>query len=163
MAAALTRREVIAGIAPAVAIGLMPCAARAAGNDPVAFARELYALPELWGDATKDDAAIDRYLAPDLAKLVRENYAKTDFESALDYDPLIQAQEAEDDLKPKFKLANRGASEATVKVAFDNFEEHTELALDLLMTGKGWRLADLHPSDGSSLILELTELNAASE
>ena len=157
MSPLLNRRALLASMA---AGGLLVAApAFAAGDDPISFARALYALPYLWTDATADDA-IDRYLAPDLAALIRTNYAKDDIESALDYDPLIQAQEA-DEIKPVFKLESRAGKDASVRASFDNFGEPTTVVLDLLQTADGWRLADIRTDDGGSLALELTELNAA--
>ncbi len=161
MPALFTRRLLLAAAGVAGLAAHLPRVA-AAADDPVAFARSLYALPFLWSDATADDEAINRYLSPELGALIRENYAKDDFEAALDYDPLVQAQEA-DEIKPTFTVENKAGKDASVRVDFENFGEAITLTLDLVLTDDGWRLADVRPVGGQSLVLEVTELNAAAK
>jgi hypothetical protein len=158
MTSPLTRREFLVAVSTSAVAAGLPNFALAA-DDPVAFAKSLYALQNLWSDATADDDAMAKYLDPKLAELVKANYAKEDFESALDYDPLVQAQDF-DQIKPAFKVDSRTPKEATVRATFKNFDETTTVILDLVLTAKGWRLADVHTTDGASLVLELTELNA---
>jgi hypothetical protein len=153
-----TRRHVLGAGAALIAAGFLPDFALAA-DDPVAFARSLYALENLWSDITADDEAMAKYLDPKLAALVAANYAKDDFESAIDYDPLVQAQDF-DQVKPTFKVEGNNGKEAGVRSTFRNFDETTTIVLNLVMTPKGWRLADIHNGDGGSLVQEITELNA---
>ncbi|CAN5200335.1 hypothetical protein BH10PSE9_BH10PSE9_20110 [soil metagenome] len=157
MPSSLTRRDFIALGSAFVVVAALPPAAFAA-DDPVAFAKSLYALKNLWSDATADDEAMAKYLDPKLAALVATNYSIDDFESAIDYDPLVQAQDY-DQIKPVFKVESQSAKDATVRSTFKNFGETTTIVLDLVMTPKGWRLGDIHNSDGGSLVQEITELN----
>ena len=114
----------------------------------------------MWSDVTADDAAIAKYLDANLAALVAENYAKDDFENALDYDPLIQAQDFES-IKPVFAVEQQTDTRAVVVATVENFGETTVVTLDLTKTAGGWRLADIIAGEGSSLLAELKELNAA--
>jgi hypothetical protein len=132
-----------------------------AEDDPVAFAQSLYDLPALWSDVTADEEAMAMYLDEKLTALIVENYAKEAFESALDYDPLIQAQDF-DEIKPTFKVVQQTAKQAAVLSSFENFGEPMEITLDLTKTADGWRLSDIIDREGGSLAAELKELNAAS-
>ena len=155
----LTRREFIATAAAAAVLLALPALA-IAEDDAAAFAKSLYDLPNLWSDVTADDAAIAKYLDANLAALVTENYAKDDFENALDYDPLIQAQDFES-IKPVFAVEQQTDTRAVVIATIENFGETTVVSLDLTKTAGGWRLADIIAGEGSSLLAELKELNAA--
>jgi hypothetical protein len=156
----ITRRRVLAAIA-AAGFGIASPALAGPGESAAeTFVRSLYALPQLWADVTADSTAMDRYLDPDLAALVAENYAKTAVESALDYDPLIQAPDVEA-LKTDYTVDAENEAVAVVTVAVENFGETTFVHLDLVMTQDGWRLADIRASDNTSLVGELKRLNAA--
>jgi hypothetical protein len=159
MLVSLTRRHALAIL---VAGALLPATASLAGaaeSAAATFVQSLYALPGLWGDVSADDASRARYLDANLAALVSENYAKENIESALDYDPLIQAQDF-DDLQTTVTVDAENDKTATVTVVVDNFGERTFVHLDLVMTADGWRLADVRASDNSSLVAELKTLNA---
>jgi hypothetical protein len=132
-----------------------------AADDPVAFAKSLYDLPSLWSDVLDKPEA---YLAPELKTLVDEN-GKYDQELdyAIDYDPLVQAQEWEVLDKLTFDVETSTTTSATIKVSFVNFDEDVTVRIDLVLTDKGWRLADVHNSDGGSLVEEITQLNAAAK
>jgi hypothetical protein len=155
----LTRRHALAMFAAGPLLGTMASLAEAAESAAATFVRSLYALPELWGDVAADETSRARYLDANLAALVTENYAKENVESALDYDPLIQAQDF-DDLQTTVTVDAENDKSATVTVVVDNFGERTFVHLDLAMTADGWRLADVRASDNSSLVAELKELNA---
>jgi hypothetical protein len=155
----LTRRQFIASASAAVLLLALPSLAFAE-DDAAAFAKSLYELPNLWSDVTADDAAIAKYLDPNLGALVRENYSKDDFENALDYDPLIQAQDFET-VKATFDIEQQTETRAVVVATVENFGEISVVTLDLTKTTDGWRLSDVVVADGSSLVAELKELNAA--
>ena len=154
-----TRRAVARMVLAAAGIVLLPRLAEA--DDALAFAQSLYALPNLWGDVTADDAAIAKYLAPDLAALIKANYDNPDPDAALDYDPLVQAQDFED-VKTKFTVKSETPAAATIEVAIDNLDASTTVMLDLVKIGDGWKLANVHGPDGPSLAEELKQLNSNS-
>jgi len=160
MTDSITRRQFVAS-ASAVALVLAFPRWAFAADDAIAFAKSLYALPNLWGDVTTDAAAIDKYLDKNLGDLITENYAKTDFDSALDYDPLVQAQDYED-IKATFTIETQTATTAVVDAAIDNFGEASVVVLDLTKTPAGWRLSNIRTDQESpSLIDELKDLNAS--
>lgn len=158
----ITRRQFVTG-ASAVAIVLtLPRWAFAATDGAVEFAKSLYALPALWSDVTADDAAIAKYLDPNLGALIKANYAKTDFDSALDYDPLVQAQDFED-VKATFTVETETDTTAVIDAHVDNYGEDSVVVLDLAKTPNGWRLANVRTDEQSpSLVDELKQLNANS-
>jgi hypothetical protein len=143
------------------ALGALRVPPSRAGDDPVAFAQSLYKLKNYWRDAAGSRAARRKYLTIDLAGLVVANYAKKSPDSALDYDPLVQAQDFE--IKNlAFAVESQTDKTANIRAAFVNFDQKTTLVLNLALTDKGWRLADIHNSNGESLVEELRRLNAAS-
>jgi hypothetical protein len=142
----LTRRQFIASASAAVLLLALPSLAFAE-DDAAAFAKSLYELPNLWSDVTADDAAIAKYLDPNLGALVRENYSKDDFENALDYDPLIQAQDFET-VKATFDVEQQTETRAVVVATVENFGEISVVTLDLTKTTDGWRLSDVVVADG---------------
>jgi hypothetical protein len=152
----LTRRSAVWMIVTAAGLAALPRAARA--DDALAFVEALYALPNLWGDVTADDAAIAKYLAPDLAALIKANYDNPDPDAALDYDPLVQAQDFQD-IKTRFTVKGENDTAATIVVAVDNFDASTTVTLSLMKTADGWRLANVQGPDGPSLADELKQLN----
>jgi hypothetical protein len=154
-----TRRHALAILAAGALLTATASLASATESAAATFVQSLYALPGLWGDVSADDASRARYLDANLAALVAENYAKEDIESALDYDPLIQAQDF-DDLETTVTVDAENDTTATVTVVVDNFGERTFVHLDLAMTADGWRLSDIRASDNSSLVEELEKLNA---
>jgi len=155
-----TRRKFLAIASATALVAVLPALALAADDDAGAFVRSLYALPNLWGDVTADDAAIAKYLDAKLGALITENYAKDDPESALDYDPLIQAQDF-DEISATFIVDKETDTSAVVTAVVENFDERTHVTLDLTRTADGWRLADVLAPDGSSLLTELKKLNAS--
>src|SRR5665213_3753226 len=150
-------RRAAAGLLLA-ALSMVALPRLALADDALTFAQSLYALPNLWGDVTADDAAIAKYLAPDLAALVKANYDNPDPDAALDYDPLVQAQDFED-VKTRFAVKSETDSAAAIDVAIDNLGASTSVTLDLAKTTEGWRLADVHGPDEPSLAEELKQLN----
>src|SRR6187549_1877653 len=85
----LTRRSFISTTAAALTLLSLP--ARAAGDDALAFAQSLYKLDGLWSDIAKDRA---KYLGPELIAAMTANDKFGDNpDYALDYDPLVQAQD----------------------------------------------------------------------
>ena len=160
MVAPISRRRFVAGVSVAIAGVALPVVAFAGETDPIAFARSLYALENYWADVTATDETTRHYLDDNLAALVAENYAKDNVESALDYDPLVQAQDW-DEVTTHFTVDSQNATSVVVTVGIENFGERTNVTLDLTMTSDGWRLSDILGADGASLVKELKRLNAA--
>jgi hypothetical protein len=131
------------------------------GNDAIAFVRSLYAVDGYWNGVTADEATALRYLDAPLAELILANYARENVDATLSYDPLLQAQEG-DDVAILLSLRTIETATASVNVTVKSFDGPVFLILDLVATPDGWRLADVHGSDGSSLIEELRNLNAGS-
>jgi hypothetical protein len=143
---------------PAIALVVaLPGLARA--DDALTFAQSLYALPNLWGDVTADPPAIAKYLDGTLGDLITANYTKSNPDAALDYDPLVQAQDFED-VQTRFTVERETDADAVITVAVRNFDAQTTVTLDLAKTAGGWRLANVQGPDGPSLVDELKQLNA---
>ncbi|MEJ0013141.1 MAG: DUF3828 domain-containing protein [Bauldia sp.] len=156
----ITRRQFVAGASVVAIVAALPQWAFAADDAAVAFAKSLYALPGLWGDVTADDAAIKKYLDKNLGDLITANYAKTDAEAALDYDPLVQAQDFED-VKTTFTVTSESDTAAVIDAHVDNYGEDSVVTLDLTKTADGWRLANIRTdAETPSLVDELKQLNS---
>src|SRR5258705_7604337 len=99
----LTRRAFLALAATAASAATFPAFAQA--DDALAFVRSLYKLKALWSDV---EASRPQYLTPDFAAVIDENdkYGD-DLEYAVDYDPLVQAQDW--DVLKEFKLTLENA------------------------------------------------------
>ena len=152
-------RQCFVFLVAAIAVGTAPLAAQAE-DDPIAFVQSLYALPNLWADVTTDQGTIAEYLDKNLGALITENYAKNDYSAALDYDPLVQAQDF-DQVKATLKLEKQAAAAATVDAEVNNLGEVTDIKLDLTKTNDGWRLSNVRTDEESpSLVDELKQLNA---
>lgn len=155
----INRRQFVYAAAASVFVAALPGLAFAAEQSALDFARSLYSLKNYWSDITADEITTGLYLDANLAALIKENYAKDDFDSALDYDPLVQAQDW-DEVVTHFKVVSEDAKTAVVSVAIDNVDEHTTVTLHLTKTANGWRLSDIIAVDDSSLVAELKQLNA---
>lgn len=156
----ITRRQFVAGVSVVAAVAALPRWAFAADDAAVDFAKSLYALPNLWSDITADDAAIKKYLDKNLGDLIRTNYAKTDDESALDYDPLVQAQDFED-VKATFTVQSETGTTAVIDAHVNNYGEDSVVTLNLTKTAEGWRLSDISTDEETpSLAEELKQLNS---
>jgi hypothetical protein len=160
MPSGVTRRHLLATGGAFIA-GVARARIALAESAVLAFARSLYAFDNYWSGVTEDEETTRKYLDQNLADLILQNYAKEDFESALDYDPLLQAQDW-DEVKTTFTVNSETEKQAVVTVAVENFGERTFITLELTNTTDGWRLSDIRGADGASLVEELKRLNAAS-
>ena len=143
----LTRRAFLAVAATAASTAALPALGQV--DEALAFVRSLYKLKALWSDV---EANRRLYLTPDFAAVIDENdQFGDDLEYAVDYDPLVQAQDW--DVLKEFKLTpeNATAGKATVKASFVNLDRPTTVRFELVKTADGWRVADLYNSDGASL------------
>jgi hypothetical protein len=141
------RWSIAAAIAAAASLAGPP--AIAAPGDPVAFAKTLYAMPELWMSigATPDNRG--QFLAPALAKWIVD--AHGDFVNMLEYDPLADSQ--------PFLLSNEtftlvGGDDggASVKVDFKSYDRPHTVTLKLVSSGGRWLLADIDFPNRGTLI-----------
>ena len=126
----LTRRSFISTTAAALTLLSLPAAA--AGDDALAFAQSLYKLDGLWSDIAKDRA---KYLGPELIAAMTANDKFGDNpDYALDYDPLVQAQDWDELKDLKFTVEQSSADKATIRVDFTNMEDPTTVRLNLVHT-----------------------------
>jgi hypothetical protein len=127
------------------------------GDDALAFVRSIYKLKALWSDV---EANRGQYLTPEFAAVIDENDKySSEPDYSVDYDPLVQAQDF-DVLKDfKLTLENSSPGKATIRVSFVKLDQPTTVHFDLVKTGEGWRIADLHNSEGASLVHEYEDLN----
>src|SRR5260221_8696031 len=133
------RRVFLAFAATAASAAALPAFAQA--DDALAFVRSLYKLKALWSDV---EANRLQYLTPEFAADIDENDKySSELDYAVDYDPLVQAQDW--DVLKNFKLTLESASgaKATVKASFVNLDQPITVRLDLAKTPEGWRIADL--------------------
>ncbi len=129
-------------------------AGAAAEQTPKAFLEKLYANyvgPHRNGLRYDSDKAMAGYLSPGVITLMDKMYAaarKADEVPALDGDPFVDAQEW--DIKG-FDIAvdQAGDDKATGHVRFRNLGEDKSITLDLVRVKAGWRIDDIHYSDGT--------------
>lgn len=134
------------GAGLAVAPPMAARAAPAAGGAPDAVVRDIYkhyleTEPErlIPFDYTAP-ATTKAYFDPGLAKLLVAEGKRT--ELRLDFDPFVDGQDFEID-KVSLTITAQSAKEATVTARFLNFDEPKLITYKLVMTGEGWRIADV--------------------
>lgn len=144
------RLGIAAAMAAAVSLAGPP--AIAAADDPVAFAKTLYALPELWMSIVATPDGRGEYLTPALARWVVD--VDDNFVDYLEYDPLADSRsfQLSDEI---FALAGVDAFGTRVKVDFKNHDSPHTVTLKLVRSGDHWRLADIDFPDGRTLIRDL--------
>ena len=141
----LERRLVLVGFCA------LPFAAQAQAQSPQSFLQSIYD-PYL-----KDDFKgqpywqVDRYFSPELARAIEADMREAKRRGevpALDGDPFIDAQDWDvENLAINVKTDGDG-HKATGEVTFDNLGKRTQVTLDLLRTGIGWRIADIKSPSG---------------
>jgi ABC-type transporter MlaC component len=158
MPAMLTRRTFLAFSALASAATVLPALAQAQASDPVAFAKALYQLDGMWSDVI---AAPKKYLTDEFSAVVDENSQySSDLEYAVDYDPLVQAQDWDELKDLKFTSESNAGGKAVIRVEFSNTDDAVTVRLDLVQTGDGWHIADVRDAKGFSLLQEYRDLNS---
>ncbi len=97
------------------------------------------------------DKALARYFTPEVIKLMDKMYAaakKSGDVPALDGDPFIDAQDWE--IKSfDITVDQAGGDKATGHVRFKNFGDDKSITLDLVHLKPGWRIDDIHWSEGT--------------
>jgi hypothetical protein len=136
----LSRRLAIA------ALGALPLAARAQTQSPQTFLQSIYEPYLKAGFKGQPYWQLDRFFAPPLARVIdadmREAKRRVEVPK-LDGDPFLDAQE--------WDIENLAISVKAdgPKATFDNFGKRTAVALDLVQTPVGWRIADIKGPSGS--------------
>lgn len=94
---------------------------------------------------------VDRYFTPELARAIEADMREAKRRGevpALDGDPFIDAQDWDvENLGIKVTTDGDG-QKATGEVSFDNLGKRTQVTLDLLRTGMGWRIVDIKSPSG---------------
>lgn len=93
---------------------------------------------------------VDRYFTPDLARAIEADMreAKRRGEAPLlDGDPFVDAQDWDID-KLSISVQADGPK-ATGLVSFENLGKPTQITLDLVRTGVGWRISDIKAPSGT--------------
>ena len=141
----LRRRLVLA------AFGALPIAARAQPISAEGFLQSIYD-PYLKHDFKGQPYwQVDRYFAPELARIIEADMREAKRRGevpALDGDPFIDAQDWDvENLAINVRTDGDG-QKATGEVSFDNLGKRTQVTLDLLRTGMGWRIVDIKSPSG---------------
>ena len=132
------------------AICLLPFAAQAQEQTAQAFLQSIY-TPYLKRDYKGQpywEAA--RFFAPDLARAMDRDMRQAKQRGqppTLDGDPFVDAQEWQ--VTALIVRSSGGGDSATGVVTFENFGKPKRLAIELLKTPAGWRIADIAGSSGS--------------
>jgi hypothetical protein len=146
---------VIAVLLLSAGLMIAETAAIAQGASPLSFLENIYKVYRNSDNGKGVDYSrpdiIRKYFASPLAKAMVKDFAVAKKRSevpALDGDPFIDAQDWKiGDLKIEVKnLTNR---RAVGVVTFTNASEPRTVALDLVRTGQGWRIADINAPSGS--------------
>ena len=151
------------------ALGTLPAAARAQGQTPgsaqtqapaptpaapaltpEAFLRGIYTPYPNQDFKGQPYWQVDRFFTTDLGRVIEADMreAKRRGEAPiLDGDPFIDAQDWDiDNLAISVKAEG---PKATGQVSFDNQGKRTQITLDLVRTGIGWRIADIKAPSGT--------------
>lgn len=138
------RRAIVA------ALCALPFAARAQAQSAPAFLHSIYD-PYLKTDFKGQPYwEVDRFFEPTLARAIdgdmREAKKRGEVPK-LDGDPFLDAQEW--DIKNLAITVKEDGDRATGEVSFDNFDKRKRIALDLVKTLPGWRIADIKAPSGT--------------
>jgi hypothetical protein len=137
-------------LAIAAALGALPPAARAQTQSPQTFLESIYEPYLKAGFKGQPYWQVDRFFASALARAIdadmREAKRRVEVPK-LDGDPFLDAQEW--DIENLAISVKADGPKATGQVSFDNFGKHTQVALDLVQTSAGWRIADIKAPSGS--------------
>ncbi|MGZ5900279.1 MAG: hypothetical protein ACXWK3_11110 [Reyranella sp.] len=140
----LSRRLAIA------ALCALPVAARAQMQSPQTFLQSIYEPYLKAGFKGQPYWQVDHFFVSDLARAIdadmREAKRRVEVPK-LDGDPFLDAQEW--DIENLAISVKADGPKATGEVSFDNFGKRTQVALDLVQTPAGWRIADIKGPSGS--------------
>jgi len=143
------RRSLVAALLAALPVG-PPVALLAQPSSPQAFLESIY-RPYLAKDFKGQPySEADRFFAPDLANaMVRDmrGAAQKGEVPLLNGDPFLDAQDWE--ITKLTVSATANGDQASGVVTFENFGKPVRLALALVQTSAGWRIADIEAPSGS--------------
>jgi hypothetical protein len=125
-------------------------AAPAPALTPEAFLRGIYTPYPNQDFKGQPFWQVDRFFAPDLARVIEADMkeAKRRGEAPrLDGDPFIDAQDW--DIANLAIAVKADGPKAIGQVSFDNQGKRTQITLDLVRTGMGWRIADIKAPSGT--------------
>jgi uncharacterized protein DUF3828 len=94
---------------------------------------------------------VDRFFAPQLARVIEADMREAKRRGEvprLDGDPFVDAQDW-DIAKLAISVKDEGPKAAVGLVSFENQGKPTEIKLDLVRTGMGWRISDIKAPSGT--------------
>ena len=116
---------------------------------PEAFLRDIYTPYPNHDFKGQPFWQVDRFFAPDLARAIEADMREAKRRGEvpkLDGDPFVDAQDWDID-KLAISVTTEGPK-AIGLVSFENLGKPTEITLDLVRTGIGWRIADIKSPSG---------------
>ena len=131
-------------------LAALPAAARAQDEPPLAFLQGLYEpyrKPDFKGQPYWE---AHRFFVADLAHAIQRDFEqarKRNEVPTLDGDPFVDAQDWDID-KLAISVKAEGPK-AVGLVSFENQGKPTEITLDLVRTGIGWRISDIKSPSGT--------------
>jgi Protein of unknown function (DUF3828) len=150
MPAPTARSSVLRRRVAIAALCALPLAAHAQTQSPQTFLQSIYEPYLKAGFKGQPYWQLDRFFTPALARVIdadmREAKRRVEVPK-LDGDPFLDAQEW--DIENLAISVKADGPKATGEVTFDNFGKRTEVALDLVQTPGGWRIADIKGPSGS--------------
>lgn len=115
-----------------------------------AFLDDLYAPYRAKGFNGQPYTRAERFFEPTLAAAMQRDYQlaqRNGVPPTLNGDPFVDAQEWEV-TNLSIRVTSSG-EQATAMVSFMNFKQKKTLAVELVRTGAGWRIADITGAGGS--------------
>ena len=132
-------------------LAALPIAARAQPQQTAqAFLESLYAPYRAKGFKGQPYTEAERFFEPTLARAMQRDYQlaqRNGVPPTLNGDPFVDAQEWE--VSNLSIHAAVSGEQATGMVSSDNFKQKKTLAIELVQTKTGWRIADIAGAGGS--------------
>lgn len=141
----LERRFLLVGLLLAAPFGAV-----AQEKTPRAFIEEIYRPYQTKGFKGQRYWESSRFFAPDLAAAIERDAAQAKQRKevpVLDGDPFVDAQDWE--ISDLLIATSDGGGKAQAVVTFKNLGEPKAIALLLVRTPQGWRIADIVSANGS--------------
>ena len=156
-----------------VLLTMVASSAVVAGDEPAEVIRALYKAHRPWEHKElniRSRAELSKYFSPELTRLFLKNAQlerdcpKGDL-CGLDFDPILDAQDFDDQLDFKLHISEAtppqtGRFEARFKLFNEEKPEHERvLVFQLVQLKNGWRIDDIiYPNDNTSLKAVITAL-----